>query len=288
MDAAELAAWAAKHEAQIDAALERVTQRSEQTAGTVVGEAVSLEDTTCHFVFLAVTVPNVERTTLALWRCGNAAEAAAAAASGSHAGVRVRDGTRPCVDKGDAAQAALLLAAQARKRGKKPAAGAKSAAPPAEADKPRERAGTAATRERDAADSGEPSSTPAKKQKTQQPEAQVVTGPSMTTPAAATPAPVPAAPAAAAQTGAPAPISAGSARISVLETALASAQASLASSRRDVARITHRCDALEAAHAAEREAADKLRAAAATAETAAAALVLAARGVTAARRSADE
>ena len=286
MDAAELAVWAAKHEAQIDAALERVTQRLElAAAGTMVGEAVSLEHTNCHFVFLAKSVPDVEPVALALWRCGNASEAAAAAARGSHAGVPVRDGTRGCADMDDAAQAAQLLAAQARKRGKK--AGAKS--PTAEADKPREHAGTAATRERDAADSGEPSATPAKKQKTTPPEAQVMTGgPSaFATPAAVTPAPVPAAPAAGVTTAAPAPSAADSERIAALEAALASTQTSLASARRDVARITRRCDLLEAAHAAEREASEKLRAAAATAEAAAAALVVAARGV-AALRSADE
>ena len=71
MDTAELAAWAAKHEAheaQIDAALERVTQRSEQTAGTAVGEAVRLTDTKCHIVFLTSARPDAERVALALWR----------------------------------------------------------------------------------------------------------------------------------------------------------------------------------------------------------------------------
>ena len=285
MESAELASWAAAHEAQIDAALERVRRSDDAHSGlregAWVSEAVQLRGTACHFVlYRRRGVP--PDSAYGVWCCSSAAEAAAVVAKGGHEGFPTRSDSVFRFGRVEARNHALLLAVKARKKGKRAdgagdgegpvqpggdAAAAHGAAPAlAGDDVPRD----------DAARRDDEASPPAKKLRT---PAAVGTTSGMFS-GSAPPGGLILAPATVAPTTelVPAAPRSDAARVAELE-------AELAKARNELRRVTHRCNALEAADAARQEAFEAmgpLRAAAAAAAAAGAALVATANGVTAA------
>ena len=134
---AERETWAKAHRTQVHATLANLDAADraldDDDDASPVCEAVHLHETNSSFVFFRRSVGGAE-VAYDIWRCANAREAEAIAEARSHAGHPMRTDTVLGVSRAAAAQQALLIAANARKKGKVEApAGAEDAEGPGDA-----------------------------------------------------------------------------------------------------------------------------------------------------------